>query len=879
MQSRLAARPESGRMEALRTLQELRLGGRSGLPRPVARISPGLWAFLALSTIQALLALAGAATGDLSQRKVPAGPVLVTLVVFSGAGLLLCLLGRRDRRAQSLAGFFLGVAGATAVPFLRLLPRENLPPACRGVLAGLAFLPETLLPFFLWRFTSEFPRVLRLDRWDGTVRWAIRWSGIAGSFLAAVNALHRMAPDFSPALFSPFLRNPGSLYWLLLLSLALPAPFVAWLRSHRPEAEERRRVRWFLSGIAIGILPLFSLVLIAIFRPELGQKLRPPAIRPLAYVLYGFLCTIPVTTTYAVTAHRVLTLRIVMRKAARLALARGSLLGLALVPSLWLVVHLYRQRARPLGALWTESPVPELVAFAVFEWGLYALRGPLLRRLEDLLVGQRRDPSLVLGEFGREARNARTAAELAQILGERLVQLVVSERSALLWFAAEQRVYLDVERRLRPLPRAGGLARLVAAAPEPLLLGEDDRGSLIPWLTEEDRHWIADSEVHLIVPVLGSEGETLGLLVLGPTRGGLPYGPAEQQAITVLATAASLALERILERGKGSAGEGPKDEPAGECRRCGSVAPGAEAVCVCGEPMTPAVIPYELAGKFRLESILGQGGMGVVYRATDLTLNRPAALKTLPHLRLDALSRLRREARSMAEFLHPNLALIFSAETWRGVPVLVVEYLAGRTLADRLRSGALSPEEVVRLGLDLAGALEAMHRKDLLHRDVKPSNIGFTEEGTPKLLDFGLAHLIEEARLELGPARLEREGSLRMTRTGQVVGTPLYLSPEALAGAPPSRAQDLWALHLVLWEALTGEHPCSGLSQEAALRRLAQAEIPDILTVRPDCPPALAALLARGLGSALRQRLSTAAAVRASFTSMSGGENHDENPL
>ena len=871
IERRLAEGPEAGRISALRLVQELSSSGLAPASQQVDRIPLSLRALLALVGIQAIFALIGAALGDSATIKVvPQEPVLATMISFAAAGILLCAIGRRDRRALSLAGFFLCVASATAQRFLGLLPRNP------AFVLLPAFLPEAFLPFFLWRFAGEFPRTLRLDRWDPWIREAARLSGPVGLFLFLVNAFDRLALGQVGPMLAPFLRAPKSLYWLLIFSLCLPAPIVAWLRSRRSSAEERRRVRWFLAGIAAGILPLFSVVLAEILVPGFSRWMSTAERRYwIAFPLLGMLCTIPVTTTYAVTAHRLLTVRVALRNAARLALARGSLLALAVIPSAVLVRHLYGRRALPLAALLTERSVLVLAASAALGWLLYSARKPVFRRLEDLLVGRRREPSWVIAEFGRDARNVRTPAELARMIRERVAQLVAADQSTLLLLDADQGFYLDVERRLRPLPVTTGLARLAAAAPEPFLLGEEERDSLSRWLTEEDRQWITDAEADLAAPLLGSQGEVAGILILGPTRGGLAYGRAEQLAVSALATGAAVALERVGAQRERSPGRALQDEPAGECRRCGRVAPQTEGACTCGGQLVPAVIPYELGGKFRLESVLGQGGMGVVYRATDLALDRPVALKTLPHLSADALSRLRREARSMAGFLHPNLALIFGAETWRGVPVLVVEYLAGGTLAARLRHGALAPEEVVRLGADLAGALEAMHRKGLLHRDVKPSNIGFTEEGVPKLLDFGLAHLVEEARLDLGRPASDLSShddrrSLRMTGTGQIVGTPLYLSPEVLGGAPPSPAQDLWALHLVLWEALAGRHPCAGLPWGAALRQLSKGEIPDLRKTAPECPLVIAELITRGLEANFRQRTSTAPAVRDAFSSMIG---------
>ena len=154
-----------------------------------------------------------------------------------------------------------------------------------------------------------------------------------------------------------------------------------------------------------------------------------------------------------------------------------------------------------------------------------------------------------------------------------------------------------------------------------------------------------------------------------------------------------------------------------------------------------APLPRVLLGKLELRERLGEGGMGLVYRAFDRELERSVAVKTLPRVSGESTLRLRQEARSMAAVSHPGVAVIYGVESWQGLPFLVVEHLAGGTLARRLGS-PWPVDEALRLGADLADALDAIHRRGLLHRDVKPSNIGFDGEAHPKLLDFGLARLV-----------------------------------------------------------------------------------------------------------------------------------------
>ena len=197
---------------------------------------------------------------------------------------------------------------------------------------------------------------------------------------------------------------------------------------------------------------------------------------------------------------------------------------------------------------------------------------------------------------------------------------------------------------------------------------------------------------------------------------------------------------------------------------------------------------------------LGSGGMGAVYVARDVRLHRDVAVKTLAGTSVPRLLGMKPEAWAMATVTHAGVAQIHGIESWRGRPFLVVEFLAGGTLADRLRRGPVQAPQAVAVTAVLADALAAVHEAGYLHGDIKPSNIGFTADGSPKLLDFGLARGRDDAVL----------GG----------GTLGYASPEVLAGRPAEVGDDVWSLGVVLYEMVSGRHPFAGADVEEVTDRI-----------------------------------------------------------
>jgi tetratricopeptide (TPR) repeat protein/predicted Ser/Thr protein kinase len=208
--------------------------------------------------------------------------------------------------------------------------------------------------------------------------------------------------------------------------------------------------------------------------------------------------------------------------------------------------------------------------------------------------------------------------------------------------------------------------------------------------------------------------------------------------------------------------------------------------------------------RYRVLSPIGQGGMGEVYLAEDLSLSRKAALKFLPasHTGDDsARERLLREAQSAASLDHPFICKVYEVGTGDDQPFIAMEYIEGTTLKERLEAGPLPLEEAVRLAAEIAEAVDFAHARRIVHRDLKPANIMLTPDGHVKVMDFGVAKRLTSDEAELTTVM----GG--MTATGEIVGTPAYMSPEQLRGEPVDARSDVFAFGLLLYEMLTGKHP------------------------------------------------------------------------
>lgn len=270
----------------------------------------------------------------------------------------------------------------------------------------------------------------------------------------------------------------------------------------------------------------------------------------------------------------------------------------------------------------------------------------------------------------------------------------------------------------------------------------------------------------------------------------------------------------------------------------------------------PPLSPGTTFGPYRVAALVGAGGMGQVYRATDPRLGRSVALKVLlPELSLDPDfgSRFEREARVLASLSHPNIAAIHGLEESSGVHALILEFIEGPTLAERIAQGPLPMKEALTIARQVALALESAHAKGIIHRDLKPANIKVTPAGVVKVLDFGIA-LVTGVTDGNAP-------TAAATRKGLVIGTPAYMSPEQARGLAVDKRTDVWAFGCVLYEMLAGRGAFAADTASDSLAKVIERE-PDWSSLPANVSPAIRKLLARCLKKDPSDRLHDMADAR-----------------
>jgi hypothetical protein len=838
---RLPRGPARTLVENLRVIDTIRESPTTGgaLDSPSPRFG-ALQVVVASAWLHTIWSVVPAVAASLAGTPVRIRAARLALAcAFTAASLILASAVARDRRSLALLAAF----AASGTAFAREAIGSGAgyaPPGLSLVMHGV--FPEAFVPACLWQFARVFPRVDRFTIFDRVARTATIAAWALGSAMFCVNLALAHGLVAAPSLQGFARGTPDSYFWHLFAIALAPAAAVIFVRSRAARPAERAKVVRFSGAIAAGTAPFLILAVLRTLSPALDAWLvtaSGAARHTVDVVVTAGLVATPVLSTIALLVDRPFEHFVPARIGYRVLRLAVHLLILA--PCVLMAATVYRVRHASLFSI-AGSAAGATVLLCV---AVVALLVVLRRRMLEALSVQPGDTKRELTNALAALASARGVRERAAVMTRRIVAATGAREVCVLVVDGTGDAFADA------LGGAsfpdGAIVAMARETAQPLDLSWD--APLAHVLPPAERAWLEARCIELVVPVKRADGSVVAIVACGRKGGGARFDRRDLWFLTTLAAAAGASWEahrpdRAWRLRRASA------EVALECPRCGMVADRAPLACGCDRGLVTAALPRRLARVFLVERRLGSGGMGVVYRARDTRLDRLVALKTLPRLRPGAVDQLRREARAMARLNHESLATIYGLEMWRDTPVLVVEYFPAGTLADLVAVAPLTPVETTRLGIRLARALEYMHERGVVHCDLKPPNVGMTPGRLPVLLDFGLVSLSSP---ESSP-----DAATAGPGDGLHGGTRGYLPPEACRGRSATPAFDLWALAVVMLEALTGSRP--GPPPAVGLRdRGVAIELSAVRRLSVDLTPFFERALAREAG----RRFQTAAEIGA----------------
>ena len=754
------------------------------------------------------------------------GPI-VEMASIVGAAVALLLLRPRDTTAllivttlamagTSTAGSLLG--SERALPALVGAPLTvfsymAMPAAFPLIALAILYFPRKSPVLIRHPWLHALPLVIALPMAVPAAGTALFLAGVDGmAGLAAWDAGH---PEVFAATFAAG----------LLVNIAAMADGV-WRFKRNPDARQRRRVA----------VATFTLVLATLaFTVKDGvPALLSGAGVPVAYPwwvnlpLHLLTAVAGVDITYAVAVHRVLAPRIAVRASLQYALARKTLGIASALPAALLVVALVEQRHRSLAEIVSGQPLLYLVLLSAI-LAVFRYRDRARAWLDRRFFRQHYDARAILLSLSGRIPYESDPNELTALVVQQIDAALHPTMVGVLAANVEPGTLVPVSvlhGTADTLDERGGIGSMLTWSDTPLELDVTDARSAAHRLPSDEIEWLRCTGATLLVPVSSGAGESrqlLGALVLGAKRSDEPYTADDRALLSSIAAQVGLGLDvaRLRRRQSLSSSDAAATAlPTGlmaaagqahgwlatECPQCGTCYDAEAATCPRdGLALRRARLPRVVDGKYRVEQILGRGGMGAVYRAHDTRLERDVAIKVVRAELLghpDARTRFRREAQLVARLQHPGIVAVFDYGTLPdGAAFLVMEYVRGRDLRAVLREeGPLPAGRVAALLRAIAPPVDAAHRLGVLHRDLKPENVLVPDEGAPaKVLDFGVAKLV-------GADGIDAEAE-PLTLSGQPIGTPAYMAPEQLAGAPVSARTDVFALGAIAYELLTGQPP------------------------------------------------------------------------
>jgi hypothetical protein len=797
--------------------------------------------------------------------------MVVQVIVFTIAALVLFVLRSSDLTAQLsvLALALSAVAGGGPLRGAEMV----FPFGAWKVLTVFTWLAGPLafpiIALAILYFPSPSP-LLKRYRWLNAVPFVAAAPMLV---LAAGTSLYLVGVDAMRDLALWDAAHPAAYYGSFALGLAINVAVIVegvYRYQVNHDANERRRIRMAVYTAVPGVSAYalkdgFPIVAM------LAGAAMPTYPWPIAAFLQLLVLLPAFGLTYAVGVARVLGPALVLRRSIQYALANRALAVIAILPGAALV---YALLDKNLVQIITSGSIVYLLLFLA-ALGVVRYRNRARQWLDQRFFREEYDARKILVSLAGRVRFETDPADLSALVVEQIDQALHPEIVSVLASGIEDGRLVPVTSRhgaVEPVALDGGLVTMLRWSDEPLEIFLDDPRSPARRLPPAEIEWLEKTGAALVVPVLGQDRALVGALLLGTKRSEEAYSREDLELLSSIAAQVGLGLDVVRLRGlRSDQTEAAtarltqeRVPPMMECPRCGRCEEAGATLCPSdGATLKAGPTPRVVDNKYRIEQLLGRGGMGAVYRARDMRLDRLVAVKVVrPELLedQDARRRFRREAQIVARLQHPGIVSVFDFGTLAGGGAyLVMELVRGEDLRRVLhREGRLEPARAVKILAAVCGAIEAAHLEGILHRDLKPENIllpGGDIEA--KVLDFGVAKLVADvASSSQADSESAGETVAALTVAGTIIGTPAYMAPEQLSASALDPRTDVFALGVIAYEMLCGDLPFSRGSLTDVI--LAQARGARPLTERdPDIPAPLDRAVRRALEMTPEERPAT----------------------
>ena len=613
----------------------------------------------------------------------------------------------------------------------------------------------------------------------------------------------------------------GALIFLLYLVGGLVSLVVNYSKADRLA---RRKLRVVLVGTLAGLLPYFLLIVaMIVFNPSFSSSLQVAFFA--ASLLFPL---IPLSFAYAIVRHQVIPVSLIIRRGIQYLLARNGLRVLIALPVAGLVLTIVANRHRPLDEiLFRNSFYFYLLAAAAVAVGLVS-RKRLSTAIDRKFFREQYNQDQILRELIDDVRKADSVNEMSRLVSQRVDAALHPEQLYLF--------YREFEHRDLSLGYSSGGTGEELRIPEQfeLLRFIEYQGGAVDFpfpqktnLPQNEKDWLSQLGTKLVVPMTGTDNRLAGLFLLGEKKSEVPYTASDRQLLEALSDQIAVVYENVRLKERVDRDRRIKHEVLArveerqfnllkECPSCGACFDSSQELCVHDRSELTLSLPVErtIEERYRLDKLLGRGGMGAVYQAADLRLHRNVAVKILGSSlfgEAQALRRFEHEAQTSARLIHPNIITVYDYGVLNTAGAyLVMELVAGETLRSILqRDGRVPTVQAADWLEQILAAIGAAHTAGVIHRDLKPDNIFITDgnkgQKVAKVLDFGLAKI----------KQLERSDSasptaVPLTTPGAVMGTFGYMAPEQLMGGVVNERSDLFSVGVITVEMLTGQRPFQG---------------------------------------------------------------------